>query len=95
MVKLQVLLRRDQRTPIAVERVRKILQSLGIDPTASGLASVSAAVDMDRFRLIFGSSSPAASLQAETIPVPDSLKQYVESITVAPPPIRTDTADNP
>ncbi len=84
MVKLQILLRKDMRTPEGVAAVRRILESLGITPSASGTATVSAGVEADQLEAIFGPVAPVIQFQADTLPVPESLTEYVESISVAP-----------
>ncbi len=81
---LQFLLRKDKRTPEGVAAVRTILESLGITPSASGAATVSAAVEADRLEPIFGPVGPVIQFQTDTLPVPKSLTEYVESISVAP-----------
>ena len=84
MMKLQILLRKDKRTPEGVAAVRRILESLGITPSASGSATVSATVESGRLETIFGQTGPVAQFQTDTLPIPESLKEYVESISVAP-----------
>ena len=87
-MKLQVLLHPQLRNPSGVENAKQILQSLGIHPTAAGAASISAEVDNEAFRSVFGIPPPedssAGVVSNETLPVPESLKDYVASISIAP-----------
>jgi hypothetical protein len=77
---LQILLRKPHRTPRDIAGVREALVSLGIQPTASGAATISASISADLFHQIFGDENAA------TLPVPDSVREMVESITIAPRP---------
>ena len=68
--------------------VKKIAQGLGIVPTAEGTASISAETDAATFQSLFGTApddglfaNPATS---PTLPVPEPLREHVESISVAP-----------
>lgn len=87
-MKLQVLLHPQQRNPSGVENAKRILQSLGIRPTAAGAASISAEVDAEKFQSVFGipppESLPADAVSAQSLSVPEQLKDYVESISIAP-----------
>ena len=99
MVKLQLLLRKQWRTPEGVESVRKAAAAIGMTPTASGAASVSAEMDPAAFSKLFGQPvqhlprRPAGPTDFGTssggasgpLKVPAALSDYVESITVAPP----------
>ncbi len=90
MIKVQILLRRDMRTPEGIKTVKRMLASLGMKPSASGAASISAVVEEKRFSAIFGSGAPeaheAAGMQAAPLSVPDILKEYVAGVSVAPSP---------
>jgi len=87
-MKLQLLLHPDRRSPDAIAEVRKVAQSLGITPTTEGAATISADVDPNTFQTLFGMppdenlfSDPVKSLP---LPVPESLRSHVQSISVAP-----------
>ena len=88
MIKLQVLLRKPWRNPEGIAKVRSLMQDLGITTTASGAASISAEVDPALVESIFGAKLGPREAQRTTavreFPLPDSLREYAESITVAP-----------
>lgn len=102
MIKLQILIRQPWRTVEGVERVRGVASSLGIKPTAAGRATISAEVGEQGFEAMFhrplqevlpqppGSSDFGRSggYVSGDLPIPEPLKEYIESITVAPPYIR-------
>jgi len=104
MIKVQILLRKIWRTPEGIAAVRKIAPSLGITPTASGAASLSGEIDAQAFESLFGQEAvevsprgPGASdfgtsggAVSGELSAPEPLREYVESITVAPPHIRMD-----
>ena len=79
-LRLQILLSKQFRTPDVVAKVRVILESLGIVPSSSGVASISATVDERLTEAVFGSKPSADGV----LPIPRVLKDYVESISVAP-----------
>ena len=97
-VKIQILLRREWRTPDGIEKVRNSLVEAGFRPTAAGLATISAELDQEHFRSLFG--TPATDVPprdptagdfgqsgghvSEPLKVPQSLERYVEKISVAP-----------
>jgi hypothetical protein len=87
-MKLQLLLHPHQRNCDAVATTKKISTSLGIHPTAEGAATISADVDEDTFQSLFGippeENSSNTSAAKESLSVPDPLKEYVQSISVAP-----------
>jgi hypothetical protein len=91
MIKVQILLRPDMRTPEGIKTVKRMLASMGIKPSASGAASISATVEENRFRALFGPGAPEASetagMQAASLSVPDALKEYVAGVSVAPDPL--------
>lgn len=101
MVKLQVLLRRESRTSEGVEEVRRILKSMGITPTAAGLATVSADVDEEQFEKLFGLRAREIAPQPSgernfgesgghvtpELTVPALLRQHVQSVSAVPPHI--------
>lgn len=92
MIKLQVLLHKPRRNPEGIAKVQSLMQSLGITTTASGAATVSAEIDPTSVESVFGTRLSADEKQSfakgatETLefPVPESLREFVESITVAP-----------
>lgn len=102
MVKLQILLRQPWRTADGVERVRTLASALGIKPTAEGRATISGELGEQAFEAMFHTSLQKVSPQppstadfgrsggyvADDLPIPDELKEYIESITVAPPYVR-------
>lgn len=83
-VRLQLLLRREWRTPEGVRAVQKALQSLDMQPTASGAATVSAAMDAEAFEKRFGPVSGIVPFETDALETPPSLRKYVESVSVAP-----------
>ncbi len=88
-MKLQLLLHPHQRNRDAIATTKKISTSLGIHPTAEGVATISAEVDENTFQSLFGippeENSSDISAAKESLSVPDPLKEYVQSIAVAPP----------
>jgi hypothetical protein len=98
-IKLQVLLRREWRTSDGIEQVRKILTSIGLKPTASGLATISAEAEPERFESLFGVKATeiaprgpgktdfgtSGGHESAELAVPAQLAQYVQSISAAPP----------
>jgi hypothetical protein len=87
-MKLQLLLHPHQRTPDGIASAKRLSSSLGIHPTAEGAATISAEVDEDTFQSLFKTppegSSSGTSATKESLAVPDELKDYVQSISVAP-----------
>jgi len=101
-VKVQILLRKQWRTPEGIATVKTIAASLGITPTTSGIASVSGEMDSQAFKILFGAEirrvrprpprgthygSPGGVVSG-TLRIPEPLQEYVESVTVAPVHIR-------
>lgn len=98
LVKLQILLRKEWRTPQGVEEVRNLLVSFGITTTAAGAATLSAELGDSRFRDVFGTtaidtppSSPgegefgrSGGHVSQDLKVPAALSEYVESVSAAP-----------
>ena len=102
MIKLQILLQRPWRNPEGVKRVRELAEELGIKPTAEGRTTISAEVTRDDFEEIFRApvqeleprppgdedfGSPGGHVSGE-LPIPESLRDYVMSISVASPYLR-------
>jgi hypothetical protein len=97
-IRIQVLLKREWRTPGGIDEVRKALVEAGFMPTVGGLTSVSADIDEDRFRTLFGTSPTEVLPQplgardfgqsgghvSGPLKVPQSLERYIETISVAP-----------
>ena len=79
--------------------MREIAQALGMKPTSSGAASVSAEMEPAAFESLFGQKAPETPSRTPStgafaapggfvshdLPVPETLQPLVESITVAPP----------
>jgi hypothetical protein len=98
-VVLQILLRKEWRTAEGIAVVRKLLTALGLKPTTSGLATISAEIDPELFEALFGVKAtelaprqPGASdfgtsggHMSEDLTVPAQLAQHVQSISAAPP----------
>ena len=99
VIKLQILLRKDWRTPEGLDAVKKIAAALGITPTAAGAATLSGEMEAQAFESLFGQKAQVLSPQprgkedfgtpggavAGTLSVPEPLGEYVESISVALP----------
>jgi hypothetical protein len=91
-VKLQVLLHSQHRNPDGLAKVKQASAALGIRPTAQGEATISADVDEHTYKAIFG-EEPATqdtSFERGSLPIPESLKEYVQSISIAPTHIYMD-----
>jgi hypothetical protein len=98
-IKLQILLRKEWRTSAGIEEVARILASIGLKMTSSGLATISAEAEPERFESLFGvKASEIASRgpsgtdfgtsgghESADLTVPAQLANYVASISVAPP----------
>jgi hypothetical protein len=97
-VKLQLLLRKEWRNPQGIEKVRGILSSLGLSPTAGGLVTISADIEPEKFKNMFGVTATETAPQppgereagrsggyiSPDLKVPAALSDYVESISAAP-----------
>jgi hypothetical protein len=102
MIKLQILLHEPRRTSEDIERVRELIESMGIEPTSSGSATLSAEITDDLFQELFNvpvtkvsSRAPAnrdfgrsGGSVSDDLIVPEPLRKYVESITVVSPYLR-------
>ncbi|MES2320519.1 MAG: hypothetical protein V4631_23830 [Pseudomonadota bacterium] len=90
MIKLQMLLRHPGAEPELDPALRALLESLGLDITCAGRASVSATVSDTDFARLFGPPPPvqagfaASPLTAPDLPVPPALHDHISLITVAP-----------
>ncbi len=102
MIKIQILLREDWRSPAGVKKVQEVAGTLGMKPTSSGLATLSAEMEPRVFESLFKQKvgevsscppgkgdfgSPGGAVSG-ALQVPESLREWVENITVAPPHIR-------
>lgn len=96
---LQILLRKESRTAEGIAAVQKILAALGLKPTASGLATISAEVNAELFESLFGVKATeiaprgpggtdfgaSGGHDSAELAVPAQLARYVQSISAAPP----------
>jgi hypothetical protein len=96
------LLRQPWRTVEGIKRVRELAASLGIKPTAEGLATLSAEMSLEDFAAVFErepqkvkSRPPKDKDFGRTggyicgeLPIPQLLLEYVDSITIASPYLR-------
>ena len=76
-MRLQVLLRKDARTPRGIADVEAALRALGLEVTGRGRTSVSARASADVFDAVFGAGD-------RELAVPEPLADRVESISIAP-----------
>jgi hypothetical protein len=97
-IKLQLLLNPKWRTPEGIAQVKRIAQSLGISPTVTGAASVSAEMEPEPFEKLFATKAiPIAARKPNAtdfgtsggfasgdLEVPAMLSEFVQSVTVAP-----------
>jgi hypothetical protein len=88
VIKLQMLLCPDWRHEGGVATVIDELQQLGIKVTASGRVTVSAETSHETFRHLFGREPDTEAFDAPSLPVPISLRPYVENVSVVPRHIR-------
>ena len=102
-MKLSLLLRPEARTPQGVAAAAAALSALGARVTASGAASVSADIDEATFRTVFGRDATPVAPRARgardfgapggftvdgELAVPETLRDWVESIDVPGPATR-------
>jgi hypothetical protein len=99
VTKIQILLRKECRSGAGVEKVKEAAESLGMKPTSSGTATLSAEMEPGVFASVFGEMAQALASRppgqndfgspggevSGPLEVPESLREWVESITVAPP----------
>lgn len=97
-IKLQILLRREWRTPQGVAKVSEVLRTIGLIPTIGGAATISAEVDPKQFEQTFGVTATKTAPQpprnnefgvsagyvSPDLKVPAALSDFVESISAAP-----------
>jgi hypothetical protein len=87
-VRLQILLRKESRTPEGRRRVEEACRTLDLETTGVGVASLSARASSAAYQRLFGGVPPGeAALTTATLPVPEVLRADVESITLSPPHI--------
>jgi hypothetical protein len=92
-VKLQILLKRKLGSD-ELNRVERLLKTLGAIVTGRGAITLSATMPAEQFEKVF--SRPAQGRSgfssgvgtAATLPVPIELRGYIESISETPPHIR-------
>lgn len=101
-VKLQVLLRKEWRTSEGLATVRPLATALGMKPTAAGTATMSLEMESEAFEALFGQPAVALAARPPRAPdfgspggatasplvVPKTLRDFVLSISVAPPHTR-------
>ncbi|MGO9454346.1 MAG: hypothetical protein ACLQDV_25355 [Candidatus Binataceae bacterium] len=101
-IKLQLLLNPKWRTPEGIAQVKRVAQSLGITPTVTGAASISAEMESGPFEKLFVTKATPIAARKPTatdfgtsggftsagLAVPETLSEFVQSVTVAPPHIR-------
>jgi hypothetical protein len=63
------------------DKVKRALARLGVQLSGEGAATLSGRIDAAGFRRLFG----ADAAEGETLPLPDSLRGRVTSVTLAPP----------
>jgi hypothetical protein len=97
-IKLQILLRREWRTPEGLAKVQGILHAIGLPPTAAGAVTISAEIGLDKFQEMFGVTATETAPQAPgnsdygksggnlspDLKVPAALSDFVDSISAAP-----------
>jgi hypothetical protein len=97
-IKLQILLRREWRNAQGVDKVHGLLPALGITPTVGGVAAISAEIEAEQFKELFGVTATATAPQppgerdfgksggytSPDLKVPAALSEFVESISAAP-----------
>jgi len=84
MVKLQLLLLPESRTPDGIQEVKRALASLGVATTGQGSVTISAEVNLDQFERLFGLAATDQELPNKDLVVPSALQHHVQSISVAP-----------
>lgn len=92
-IRLQVLLRPAYRNATAVRRVQRLLAAQGLTVTGTGTVSLSARASRTTLEQLFKVSLPTSaetegaappSADDRSLPLPDALSKYVESVTIAP-----------
>jgi hypothetical protein len=100
---ISILLRKDWRTAEGIARVKEIVGSLGIRPSASGRVSISCKIPIESFVKLFQVSptpvepkapgesdfgSPGGYMVETELQIPTQLKEYVEAISLVSPAVR-------
>ena len=98
-VRLQILLRPEWRHDAGVRAVQAWLRANGLAATGAGAVSVSARGDVETVSRLFGGPPVAAALAKPVVSdvelnVPEALRAYVHSVTVAAPHERMDPEEN-
>jgi hypothetical protein len=91
MVKIQILLKKSWRSAHGIAMVQELARQVGMTITGVGAATISAEVDEALFETLF--RVPASDTMARTpqqhgvdrLKVPESMQEYVESLSVPPP----------
>ena len=88
-VKLQILLKQPA-DPQELDQIEGLVRKLGAEPTGRGTISLSAVMPRERFEKLFKKSFEGASrfaadaTKAAVLPVPEELREHVESISETP-----------
>lgn len=88
-IKLQCLLVASAG-PREIEQVKRWLDDQGVHVTGAGARSVSAEIEADVYRRVFGeppastAAFAASAAAAESLPVPAALRDVIELITLTP-----------
>ncbi len=99
-VTIAVVLKKEKRSPEDIARVTEIARSMGLEPKAKGLATVSVRASTESFQRIFGETvkqvpplppgdndagAPGGMVVEDRLPIPSELTEFVEAISVVPP----------
>ena len=101
-ISIVLTLREDARSLSAIEKVKEAAQAIGLTPSSEGAATICCRISTRTFKKLFEKSAvkveqrPAsdadhgapAGYVAESLPIADSLKEWVEHVSVLPPAIR-------
>jgi len=101
-VSVVLTLREAFRSPNGIQKVKEAALSMGLTPTSEGAATVCCRISEKSFRKLFGESTATVKSQAPnassagspagyaglSLPVAESLKEWVEEISILPPAIR-------
>ena len=91
-VRLQILLSEGCRSDDDRAQVRKVLEQEGMPPSSEGLATISARVSAEAFGKLF---PDAGAETAGVLPIPEPLKPFVRSISLAPGHLYFGKKENP
>jgi hypothetical protein len=99
-ITITVILKKEKRTPQDIAQVTEIARSMGLEPRAKGLATVSLRASSESIQRIFGvtvkevpplppsasdAGAPGGMVVEDELPVPNELTEYVVAISVIPP----------